>query len=190
MSTHEKLSALREDYLRDRAAEYERILGLTESPIEALLVADVLSRGAFQSNGEGSYLDDSRFDGVSDWRASLVLPDELIVWLVQPVITIGTGRTGIIRHRVDFAVIVRGEHRKTAGHVRFVIECDGHDFHEKTKEQARSDKSRDRALQSAGWRVLRFTGSEVYADAGRCASEAELAAWRAIVSESERRRPA
>lgn len=26
----------------------------------------------------------------------------------------------------------------------FIIECDGHDFHEKTKEQAKHDKERDR----------------------------------------------
>jgi very-short-patch-repair endonuclease len=53
-----------------------------------------------------------------------------------------------------------------------VIECDGHDFHERTKEQAKRDKSRDRYMQSIGFRVLRFTGSEIHADALRCAHEA------------------
>lgn len=55
---------------------------------------------------------------------------------------------------------------------RVVIECDGHDYHERTKEQARKDRGRDRAFQQAGWLVARFTGSEIYADAERCAREA------------------
>ena len=54
---------------------------------------------------------------------------------------------------------------------KVVVELDGHEFHERTKEQARKDKSRDRRLQALGYRVLRFTGSEVYADAHRCAAE-------------------
>lgn len=59
------------------------------------------------------------------------------------------------------------EYRKMmdyAGPIRIVIECDGHAFHERTKDQAARDKRRDRDLQTAGWRVLRFTGSEIWAD--------------------------
>jgi len=52
-----------------------------------------------------------------------------------------------------------------------LIECDGHDFHERTKEQARADKSRDRRFAALGHRVLRFTGSEIHADNIRCAQE-------------------
>lgn len=52
-----------------------------------------------------------------------------------------------------------------------VIECDGHDFHERTKEQAIRDRSRDRRLQEAGHRVFRFTGAEIYRDPMKCASE-------------------
>lgn len=43
-----------------------------------------------------------------------------------------------------------------------VIECDGHEFHEKTKEQAKHDKERDRFLQKEGYSVYRFTGSEIF----------------------------
>lgn len=46
-----------------------------------------------------------------------------------------------------------------------VVECDGHEFHERTKEQAERDRSRDRAVQAMGWRIIRFTGSELYRDA-------------------------
>lgn len=52
-----------------------------------------------------------------------------------------------------------------------VVECDGHDFHDRTKDQARRDKSRDREIQYAGFRVLRFTGSEIWENPRRCAME-------------------
>lgn len=55
--------------------------------------------------------------------------------------------------------------------LQFVVECDGHDFHERTKEQARRDKFRDRALKLLGFEVLHFTGSEIWADPDKCASE-------------------
>ena len=52
-----------------------------------------------------------------------------------------------------------------------VIEVDGHDYHERTKEQAEYDKSRDRFMTATNVKVLRFTGREVYLDAEACALE-------------------
>jgi very-short-patch-repair endonuclease len=49
------------------------------------------------------------------------------------------------------------------------VECDGHDFHERTKEQAKKDRSRDRRLQELGFSVYRFTGSEIHNDPMKCA---------------------
>jgi len=46
--------------------------------------------------------------------------------------------------------------------VYVVVECDGHEFHERTKQQAAHDKKRDRDLQRQGYAVLRFTGSEIW----------------------------
>ncbi len=51
------------------------------------------------------------------------------------------------------------------------VELDGHDFHERTKEQAGRDKRRDRYFAAAGIKVLRFTGSEIFADPVACAEE-------------------
>lgn len=48
--------------------------------------------------------------------------------------------------------------------MHLVVECDGHEFHEKTKEQAAKDKWRDRQFAELGYRVLRFSGSEIYKD--------------------------
>lgn len=64
-------------------------------------------------------------------------------------------------YRADFVLF-------TDRRVSLVIEVDGHDFHEKTKEQARDDKKRDRAMIAAGYLVVRFTGSEVFANANGC----------------------
>jgi|SRR5665213_3295104 len=55
----------------------------------------------------------------------------------------------------------------SVGHM--VVECDGHEWHERTKEQAKSDKQRDRQLQAHGYVVFRFTGSEIYEDPDACA---------------------
>lgn len=54
---------------------------------------------------------------------------------------------------------------------KIIVELDGHDFHEKTKAQAAKDKSRDRKLQSIGYKVIRFTGSEIWHDPFKCVSE-------------------
>lgn len=64
--------------------------------------------------------------------------------------------------RVDFCV-------EQEGCPKIVVECDGHDFHERTKAQAASDKRRDRELALAGCTVVRFTGSEIYRDPFACA---------------------
>jgi very-short-patch-repair endonuclease len=63
------------------------------------------------------------------------------------------------KYRVDILIPVWDNitHEGTS----FIIECDGHDFHEKTKEQARRDKKRDRDLTTAGNIIMRFTGSEI-----------------------------
>lgn len=45
--------------------------------------------------------------------------------------------------------------------IKVAIECDGHEFHEKTKEQAAKDKKRDREFQKEGYVILRYSGSEI-----------------------------
>lgn len=63
--------------------------------------------------------------------------------------------------RIDFAFLF------DTG-VRFAVELDGYEFHERTKDQAQRDKTRDRELNADAWRVLRYTGSEVFQNADRC----------------------
>lgn len=78
----------------------------------------------------------------------------------------------VMGYRVDFLVVVVDE--PVPGlftRARLVVECDGHDFHEKTPEQAQRDKSRDRALLAGGLPVLRFTGREIVRDPQACVDE-------------------
>lgn len=74
------------------------------------------------------------------------------------------------KFRVDFLfqVLLKDDYC-----MKFVIECDGHEFHEKTKEQVRKDKQRERYLMSDNHTLIRFAGSEVYKDPYRCAEEVE-----------------
>lgn len=80
----------------------------------------------------------------------------------------------VLDYRADF-VVGMWCHNHKPGHVqRIVVECDGHDYHERTKEQAARDKKRDREMQAAGYDVWRFTGSELHNDAMHCAEDVYL----------------
>lgn len=54
-------------------------------------------------------------------------------------------------YRVDFAI----------PDLKVIVECDGREFHT-GKEQRERDKKRDEFMEALGWRVLRFTGSEIH----------------------------
>lgn len=70
-----------------------------------------------------------------------------------------TPQVSIGNYRVDFFVTYS---KGLDGWGGFAVEIDGHEFHEKTKQQAARDKARDRYIQELGYRVFRYTGSEVY----------------------------
>lgn len=55
---------------------------------------------------------------------------------------------------------------------RLVIECDGHDFHEKTKQQVAKRNKRDMDLKIAGYDVIHFSGSQIFDDPISCAKDA------------------
>jgi very-short-patch-repair endonuclease len=71
------------------------------------------------------------------------------------------------RFRIDFVVeVFDGEEWQ-----KLAVECDGHDFHEKTRKQAARDKARDRVISMSDHAMFRFTGSEIYADPMKCAGQ-------------------
>lgn len=150
---NKKLHALGEAYWRHIFENYEHqcgdLIANAESPIEELL-------GCALPLGLAAEVPEFRFntfcageDGPTD------------DWCVTSQKTIGD-------YRVDFYI----QCKKLDGKwVRLAIECDGHDFHERTKVQARRDRQKDRWLQSQGIAVLRFTGSEIWADPEGCARQ-------------------
>jgi hypothetical protein len=67
-------------------------------------------------------------------------------------------------YRLDFRVKAwkRGD---TAGNYpKIAVEVDGHEFHERTREQVALRDARDRALQKDGWVVFHYSWSEFFAD--------------------------
>ena len=51
---------------------------------------------------------------------------------------------------------------------RVAVELDGHEWHERTKEQVILRDERDRALQAAGWCVFHVSGSAFHRDPEAC----------------------
>lgn len=72
------------------------------------------------------------------------------------------------KYRVDFLIPVIYKNQEQ---IMFVVECDGYEFHQKTKEQIEKDNIRQRNLQKAGYEVIRFSGTEIYHKSYLCAVE-------------------
>lgn len=113
-----------------------------KSPIETKLIAELAARSSAGPGG-APCRDGEPLFRIGNWWAFSQLQ-------------IGT-------YSADIA-FVRGE--DDAG---VVVECDGHDFHERTPQQAAHDKQRDRFMAARGWVVIRFTGGEIHKDVSRCA---------------------
>lgn len=145
------------------------------SPIEELLVWAIIKKDCHYN----AFDFPSRFvlGGDGD-KPSLCLSPlgslgeyEPVIFL-QPTVVVGDRR-----YRLDIAYMQESAPpwRTT---VSVAVECDGHDFHEKTREQAEADKRRDRDLQSIGWIVARFTGSEIFRDPIGTAKKIHALAWK------------
>lgn len=73
-----------------------------------------------------------------------------------------------IEYRVDFLIPVIF-YKKI--YRCFIIECDGYEFHQKTKEQVKNDNIRQRNIEMSGYKVIRFSGTEIFNDSYKCALE-------------------
>jgi len=136
--------------------EFEQGLKRCESPLEKVLLASMRR-----------YLEMSFHVAIGPTRIATPVN---AVWPEWPspyheIIIIPQSQIG--NYRADFLVGVQSAN----GNFWIVVECDGHDFHEKTKEQARRDRARDRWMQMNGITVLRFTGSEIYEDPESCGDQ-------------------
>lgn len=163
MNTDSKIDGEIEKYLLDRQTELEFALNFTGSPIEKLFVLALLNETDVHFGYCPPWIDHwSMKDCPSPTPLLIGMYYRCPIFSQFPVFL--EDRAAIL----DFAMFTDGNGGKIA------IELDGHDFHERTREQAERDKSRDRLLQSDGWIVLRFAGSEIWRDAGKCARQSIL----------------
>lgn len=156
MTTSDKIAVRRLDAQGVWGAFFDEIINRCDSPIEQLFFGHAFSRAHILPMPvlpfQHALVDAA---GIRQFRLSFLTVPSAGIVLVQPELVV-KGR----EIRLDCAILLADR--------RIAIELDGQDFHERTKEQATRDKQRDRDLQAAGWRVLRFAGSEVYANAGAC----------------------
>lgn len=119
-----------------------------QSEIERSFAASVLLALTFHGTRIGASREHAKADGVGQF--------------LEPQFVIGDYRVDFLYGRTDHPDLLKC----------IAIECDGHEFHDRTKEQAARDKARDRYLSARVGRVLRFTGSELYRDPMACGIEA------------------
>jgi len=126
----------------------EKLKAKPESPIEEAMMIAFLGVNAMCPifKFEDDYLD---------------LPLFQLVAHVRP-------QVSIAGYRVDILIEVKDDGKEVA---RIGVECDGHQYHDASREAAARDKARDRALTSAGIRIMRFTGSEIHRNAVSCAND-------------------
>lgn len=161
MNGEEKLAnAIRDFLISETPLSQTGAIAGIDSPIEALFFKAIL----YGSKIGATYLG-VIFDDPSDFQ-ELTLKKQIWVFDDWP---------------VDFLFIVSDESGKLH---KLVVECDGHEFHERTKDQAKRDRSRDRRLQESGYLVFRFTGSEIYRDAFGCALQVFRWAEKMALSET------
>lgn len=111
--------------------------------------------------GRGGYWLKPQADRVTKGRCQS--PAEVAFWQVASLVLPGLVRQYHVkgtRYHLDFAV----------PDLLLAIEIDGHAWHS-TRQQRQHDSQRDRILTGLGWRVVRFTASEVTRNADGCAEE-------------------
>jgi len=123
-------------------SKWEELLGETDSPIEALLLKALCKRAV-----------DRGYEVAREPKGNSTIA-------IRP-------QRVVDRYCLDFDVLFHfhGEH------IQIDVECDGFEHHGRTKGQQTHDRRRDRALAELGYQVMRFTGSEINANAGLCAAE-------------------
>lgn len=88
-------------------------------------------------------------------------------------------KVGGNEYRVDFLIELHGSDDSNCPegvppdeiYSKVIVECDGHDFHEKTKEQVKRRNERDYNLQMGGYDLIHFSGSEIFNEPEECAKK-------------------
>ena len=75
------------------------------------------------------------------------------------------------KYRVDFKVSYYRNEGDSQSSKTVLVECDSQQFHERSESERRYEKQRDRDLQKCGYKIFRFTGSEITKDPYKISSE-------------------
>lgn len=141
-----------ENRLRLRSFSF---VGFCESPIEFALAVAFLHQ-----------------EMTSDGLIGVAVPVHRATWLQKiGVVGIVYPQKKIGNYRVDFFVEIKQTADDAVLDRAIVIECDGHEWHERTPDQASRDKARDRYFAERGIPVMRFTGREIWKDPVSCAQQ-------------------
>jgi very-short-patch-repair endonuclease len=155
-----------EERMFDALADYRKWFGDMESPIEELFL---FAFGAYALSE--NFVDDVHLTR-NEVHSKLVKLNQFrgfIVCSIEP-------QVHVAQYRVDFVVratLLTAHEDGTDWLIqRFIaVECDGFEFHHGNPERAAYDKARDRNLASEFDAIMRFTGSELHADAYGCAKQ-------------------
>jgi len=157
------LACLAEQSIRLDAMEViDSLNDSSESPIEMVMALALWIAGR-EKIDQVCYILNGRIYGRTDSKQVLT---------IEP-------QANIDEYRVDFALTLRSPVQESLAtpfprcHFQhMVVECDGFNFHDRTRDQACRDRKRDRRLQTLGYLVFRYAGSEIWADVFQCATEA------------------
>lgn len=92
------------------------------------------------------------------------LSEKSVAISVTPQQEINTGKK---RYYADFYINIDSYIED----VGVVVECDGHEFHQKTKKQVEYDNEREYEIKKCGYDILRFSGSQIYNNPFKCAND-------------------
>jgi len=147
---------------QDIKSKLDFSLKYTESPIERLMMLSLITYAVNDLCDIDIF--DNKYNSWFDFYRSI--PCEYRTVKIKPQAVLG-------EFKVDFLI----EYDQTSADdknelisesSKLIVECDGHDFHDRTSEQAKKDRQRDRWLQRMGYPVYRFTGSEINKDVFEC----------------------
>ena len=168
---HSALNAISYDYLHKACIHLEYLYNSTESPIEkamacalSLVAHEKAANVRFKTNGNtfGDFDEDPDFIQISTQEKIGKYRVDFLITYTESVPDFDNKTT------MKDGVVIPGVKTETTS---LIVECDGHDFHDRTKEQASRDRARDRELKKLGYEVFRYTGSDIWADVYGCATE-------------------
>ena len=150
------LKIIGDGYVNKACQHMEQLSSVIESPIEELMLYSLVVAAQDEVENIGFVVNGCGF-GDSDNGLDFIV--------IEP-------QAKIENYRADFLLTFKSSEPGFEKVRQLVVECDGYNFHDKTKQQASRDKERDREMKKLGYDVFRFTGSDIWSDALSCAKEA------------------